>query len=117
MQKKRTIDSVLADAERVAQVWEENPKFSMGDLTLEAFKAHMTKLRDLRQSRDETRTTLSRMIDETNDQLNLLDGLNVRGRSGAKAIFGPDSPQYAQVGGTRQSERKAATRKTKTTQG
>lgn len=33
---KKTVDSVIADAERLAQVWGENSKFSMGDVTLHA---------------------------------------------------------------------------------
>ena len=106
MANAKTIDSVIADAERIAQVWTENPTFSMGGLTLENFKSEITKLRTARQSRDETKVKLSKEIDDTNDQMKYLDGLNTRGRSGMKAIFGPDSAQYGQVGGTRQSERK-----------
>ena len=107
----KTVDSVIVDAERLAQVWGENTKFSMGDLTLEGLRAEITKLRTLRQNRDETKVSLSRLIDDTNDQLKLLDDFNTRGRSGMKAIFGSDSAQYAQVGGTRKSERKPRTLK------
>jgi hypothetical protein len=117
MATARTIDSVIADAERIAQVWTENPTFSMGNLTLENFKAEVTKLRTLRQSRDETRVKLSKEVDDTNDQMKFLDSLNTRGRSGMKATFGPDSAQYGQVGGTRQSERKPrSSKKTTNTQ-
>jgi|SRR5581483_5505138 len=114
---KKNVDAVIADAERLATVWGENPKFSMGDLTLDDLKTEITKLRTLRQSRDETRTRLSKLIDDTNDQTKLVSGYNSRGLSGMRAIFGPDSAQYAQVGGTRQSERKSsASRKGKTPQ-
>jgi hypothetical protein len=106
MANAKTVDSVIADADRLAQVWGENTKFSMGDLTLDGLKSEIDKLRNLRQSRDEMRVRLSKLIDDTNDQLKLVDSYNTRGRSGMKAIFGPDSAQYAQVGGTRQSERK-----------
>lgn len=108
MSNKRTVDSIVADADRLAQVWGENPKFSMGDVTLEGLKTATDKLRDLRQSRDELRTRLSKIVDDTNDQMKLIEGYNTRGRSGMRAIFGPDSAQYAQVGGTRQSERKSS---------
>jgi hypothetical protein len=111
MASKKTVDSVFDDAERLAKVWSENVKFSMGDLTLEGLRSEITKLRNLKQSRDETRINLSKLVDNTNDQMKLLDGYNTRGRSGMKAIFGPDSAQYAQVGGTRQSERKPVARK------
>lgn len=106
MPNTKTVDSVIADAERLAQVWGENTKFSMGDLTLEGLKAEINKLRTLRQTRDETRVNLSKLIDDTTDQKRLLDDYNTRGRSGMKAVFGSDSAQYAQVGGTRKSERK-----------
>ena len=112
---KRTVDSVIADAERLAQVWGENAKFSMGDVTLEGLRGEITKLNQLKQSRDETRTRLSKLVDDTNDQMKLVEGYNTRGRSGMKAIFGPDSAQYAQVGGTRQSEHKSrSSKKTET---
>ena len=111
MPSNKTVDSVVADAERLAQVWGENTKFSLGDLTLDGLKAEITKLRNLKQSRDETRINLSKLIDDTNDQVKLLEDYTSRGRSGMKAIFGPDSAQYAQVGGTRKSERKPRTKK------
>jgi hypothetical protein len=111
MANKKTVDSVIDDAERLVKVWSENVKFSMGDLTLEGLRLEITKLRNLKQSRDETRINLSKLVDNTNDQLKLLESYNIRGRSGMKAIFGPDSAQYAQVGGTRLSERKPVSRK------
>src|SRR5205807_8551251 len=101
MADKKTVDSVIVEAERLATVWSENAKFSMGDLTLDGLKAEIEKLRSLRQSRDEMRTKLSKLIDDTNDQMKLVAGYNSRGLSGMRAIFGPDSAQYAQVGGTR----------------
>ena len=103
---KRTLDSVITDAERLAQVWGENTQFSMGDVTLDGLRAAIIKLQQLRHSRDEARIKLSKLVDDTSDQMKLVEGYNTRGRSGMKSIFGPDSAQYAQVGGTRQSERK-----------
>jgi hypothetical protein len=111
MANSKSVDSVLNDAERLAQVWSENVKFSMGDLTLEGLRLEITKLRNLKQLRDEMRTKLSKLIDDTNDQTEILLDYNNRGRSGMKSIFGPDSAQYAQVGGTRKSEHKPNSRK------
>jgi hypothetical protein len=114
MNNRKSVDRAVTEAERLTQVWGDNPKFSMGDMTLEKLKAETDKLRNLRKSRDELRVQLSKLVDDTKDQLRLIDSLNTRGRSGMKAIFGPDSAQYAQVGGTRQSERKSpATNKQK----
>jgi hypothetical protein len=111
MADKKTVDAVITEAERLATVWSENAKFSMGDLTLEGLRAEIDKLRTFRQTRDETRTKLSKLIDDTNDQMKLVAGYNSRGLSGMRAAFGPDSAQYAQVGGTRLSERKSAASK------
>lgn len=107
MTSRKSIDHVVTESERLAQVWGDNPKFAMGDISLETLKAETDKLRNLRKSRDEMRVELSKLVDDTKDQQKLVASLNTRGRSGMKAIFGPDSAQYAQVGGTRQSERKS----------
>lgn len=111
MNTSKTVDAVISDADRLALVWSDNSKFSMGDLTLDMLKAEITKLRNLKHDRDEARVNLSKLVDDTNDQMKLVDGYATRGRSGMKAIFGPNSAQYAQVGGTRQSERKPRTPK------
>lgn len=108
---KKTVDSVIADAERLAQVWSENAKFSMGDVTLTALNGEITKLRTLKQSRDQTRVDLSKLVDDTNDQMNFVDDLTNRGRNTTKGIFGSDSPQYAQVGGTRKASANLAHRR------
>src|SRR5437868_3750287 len=99
MINKKTVDSVIAEADAVLQVWSEHPKFSLGDLTLEQLKAEIDKLRDLKQLRDEMRIKLSKLVDNTNDQKKAVDSFAKRGRSSMKGFFGPDSAEYAQVGG------------------
>ena len=111
MANRKNVDSILADADRLVQVWEENIKFAMGDLTLDGLKLGIDKLRNLRHSRDELRIKLSKLINDTNDQMKVIDGYSTRGRGGMKAAFGPDSAQYAQVGGTRQSDRRPVPKK------
>ena len=106
MHNKKTVDGVLAEADRMVQVWRENPSFPLGEVTLDKLQGEINKLRDLKQLRDEMRVKLSKLVDDTNDQMKFVDSYNTRGRSGIKGIFGPDSAQYAQVGGTRQSEHK-----------
>ena len=115
MSDSRTTDMVIADAERLAKVWSDNAGFAMGDLTLDKLRADIAKLRDLKQSRDEARLALTRLVDDTNEQAKLIASYVTRGRSGMKAFFGPDSARYEQVGGTRKSEQKPrAAKKTKT---
>ena len=110
----KTTDAVLADLDTVIQVWTENPTFAMGDLTLTAVKAKRTDLAARGDAVAEARTTLSRLIDEESDARDDVDQIVTRARSGVRAAFGPDSPEYAQVGGTRASERKARSSKKKT---
>jgi hypothetical protein len=107
----KTTDGVLADLDTLIQVWTENPTFAMGDLTLIATRAKRSDLAARGDAVDEARTTLSRLIDEEGDARAEVEQIVTRGRSGIRATFGPDSPQYAQVGGTRASERKPATKK------
>lgn len=115
MANSKTVDMVIAEADRLAKVWEDNSSFAMGDVTLAGLKAEIDKLRDMKRARDEARIALTRLVDDTNDQTRLIDGFVTRGRSGMKAFFGPDSAQYEQVGGTRKSEQKSrAARKAKT---
>ena len=113
MRTTKTIDAVISDADALVHVWSENLKFSMGDVTLEGLKAEVDKLRNLKRSLDEERIKLSKMVDDSHDQMKIVDGYNTRGRSGMRAAFGPDSAQYKQVGGTRQSERKPVTSRKK----
>jgi hypothetical protein len=105
--KKRTVDAVIADAERLAKVWAENPTFSMGEVLLDGLKADIAKLGALKQALDEARVDVSALINKTHDQTKLVESHIVRGKSGMSSVFGRDSVQYAQVGGTRQSERKS----------
>lgn len=115
MVDRRSIDAVLADVDRLIQVMTENSTLTVGDLTLEVVKAAAIRLRSLKQSRDEMRVSLTKVVDDTNDQAKLVNSYVTRGRSAIKGIFGPDSAQYDQMRGTRASERKPrSTKKSKT---
>ena len=61
------------------------------------------------------RSELTRLVNERDSEAEALNELNTRARSGFRAVYGPDSSQYEQAGGTRKSERKPATRKRKQT--
>jgi hypothetical protein len=104
---------VLADVDSLIQVWEDNPDLLLGDLTLLNVKAKRENLRARNQLVDEARTDLSRLIDEASDVRDEAEQIITRGRSGIRATFGPNSAQYAQVGGTRASERKPRSSKAK----
>jgi hypothetical protein len=99
-------DKILADAERVARVWEANPTFSMGDLTLAEFKTMIQALRDKRTVVDTRKMELRALVNEAQASGKGLTQMSARVRGGFKATFGPDSSQYEQSGGTRESEEK-----------
>lgn len=107
----KLIDAVLADGDTLVKVWAENSTFSMGDLTLPMARAKLDNLRGKNKAVEEARTDLSRLIDEASDARADVLQMVTRGRSGIRASYGPDSPQYAQVGGTRASERKPRSKK------
>jgi hypothetical protein len=106
MPKNITVDKVLADAERILRVWTENPTFSLGELTQAKFQALLEELRDKRNQTETLRTQLTALVNETNERGNALSDAVTRALSGVRAVFGPDSSQYEQAGGTRRSERK-----------
>jgi len=111
MATRYKFETVLADGEQIERVWTENPTFSLGDITLAKLK---TKITDLRAKRDEAetlRTQLTALANDLNAQTSELAGIVTRARSGFRAVYGPDSTQYEQAGGTRASERKRRSKK------
>jgi len=60
-----------------------------------------------------TNRTLTKQIDNRDDCAKLGNEYVVRARKAIQGYFGPDSTQYAQVGGTRQSDRKSGGRRAK----
>ena len=115
MANSKTADQVLADAAKIIKVLNENGKPKLGDLTADTLTTESDKLRTLDAELDEKRLDIAKLVDQVSDQVKVVAEMNVRGRGGVKAVFGGDSPQYEQVGGTRASERK--TPKKKTTKG
>lgn len=112
MPKGKSFDAILADAETLIRVWEANTTLSLGDVTLPAFKTMVATFKTTRANAEDLRTQLTKAVNDVNDQADGLASITVRGRSGVRAQFGPDSAQYDQVGGTRSSERKPRKKKT-----
>lgn len=113
MAKSKSTDAILAEAEQIARVWAANPTFSLGDLTLAQFQAMTTDLRAKRDQTQQLRTQLTSLVNDTNAGGDAVSNIITRARSGFRAVFGPDSTQYEQAGGTRASERKRTARKPK----
>lgn len=114
MATKVSADGVLADASLIINAWTANPDFKLGDLTLAKFKSNFDGLETANVSVETERTELTGLLPDRDDQAPALHELITRARSGFRAIYGPDSTQYEQAGGTRASERKRPVRKSKT---
>ncbi|MBC8028959.1 MAG: hypothetical protein H7Z16_02515 [Pyrinomonadaceae bacterium] len=112
MPKGKSFDEILSDAERLVRVWTANEDLALGDVTLISFQTQVAAWKTKRESVEALRTQLTRGVDEVNDQASAIRAINTRALSGARAQYGPDSAQYAQLGGTRASERKPRKKKT-----
>lgn len=111
MATKYPFDIVLPESEQIARVWTENPTFSLGEITLAGLQ---TKIKDTQEKRNQVETLRTQLTALTNDlkvQINELASITTRARSGFRAVYGPDSTQYEQAGGTRASERKRPSKK------
>jgi hypothetical protein len=111
MPSRYKADKVIEGSERISRVWTDNPTFTLGEVTLPSLNA---KIASLRQKRDQLETlrmqvtALSNEIDGATDDLSTI---RTRALSGLRATYGPNSTQYEQGGGTRQSEVKRPSRK------
>ena len=105
------IDKVIAQAERIVRVWEDNPTFSLGEITLQQLKQTISNLRTKRDQLETLRTQLDGLSNDIQALGQALSQVNTRALSGLRAVYGPDSNQYEQGGGTRSSERKRPARK------
>jgi hypothetical protein len=103
MPKKAT--DIIASADRVRHTWMANPTFSLGDLTLNDFMTAHSALMALEGTVDSKRHELQGLVDNRNDKAKALKELSSRALSGFRAVYGPDSSQYDQAGGTRMSKR------------
>src|SRR2546423_4491815 len=113
MASKYAFDSTIADAEQIARVWAENPTFTLGEITLLILQGKISSLRQKRDQVETLRTQLSALTNELQEQTVEMANVTTRARSGFRAVYGPDSSQYEQAGGTRTSERKRPSSKKK----
>jgi hypothetical protein len=113
MAGKNKVEDTLAEAAKVVDIWEANPGFVMGSVSLDSFKASMTTLEAASDTVESKRTELTGLMGNRDVQSQAMSDLVSRARSGVRATFGVDSTEYEQVGGTPRSKRKPAKRKAK----
>ena len=104
MPSKYSIESVLTDCERIARVWADNPTLMLGEVTLAGLQAKITEARQKREQLETLRMQVTAISNDLDELVAALASVRTRALSGVRAIFGPDSTQYEQAGGTRQSE-------------
>jgi len=104
---------VIKEANRITQIWDENPGFQLGTITLADVYATIERLTQLDDHIRNLRSDLVGEINRRDDTARALNEIVVRARSGIRGHFGPDSSEYEQAGGTRASERKPRRRKAK----
>jgi hypothetical protein len=100
-----TVPEILDAAAKIRHTWISNPTFSMGDLKLEDFMTAHTSIMTLESTIEEKRHELQELVDHRDAEAKALKDLSSRALSGFRAVYGPDSPQYDQAGGTRTSKR------------
>ena len=111
-----TVDQALDEADRILTTWEGNGNFSLATLTKEQMKTQRDAVRAKATLIDQKRVELKGLTESLQDEVKELSQMNTRAKSGFRAVYGPDSPQVAQVRITRTSDRKPRTRKVKQTE-
>lgn len=104
--KRIPAHDALAEAAPIINVWTANPEFQMGDITLAKFKTALDSLKEAQAAVESKRAELAALIMERANHAIEVSTLVTRARSGIRAVYGPNSHQYGQAGGTRTSERK-----------
>src|SRR5436853_4759253 len=110
MTKIVKVRSTLEEAAAVKTVWESNPDFKLGNAGLADFNALFGAVKELDDDYTKKDVELSGALTKREEKARELHSLVVRFRKGMAAHFGPDSPEYGQAGGTRESQRKSPKR-------
>ena len=112
MATKVSAELVLSDSTGIEKVWKANADLKLGKdddkVTLKDYQDSIKTVTDLNDQIADLR-----LLDDRDDAALALSGLNTRALSAIRGIFGPDSSEYDQAGGTRTSERKKPVRKAK----
>ena len=116
MATKVPADKALTDATGIEKVWKANTDLKLGKgadtVALADYQASIKAVNDLNSEIEDLRHQLNGLLDDRDDAASTLSGYNTRALSAIRGIFGPDSAEYDQAGGTRTSERKTPTRAT-----
>ena len=106
------------DSPKIVEFWKTHPDFAVGTgdttITKAQYDADVAAIVTGEEAITAARTQLTGLIRQQRDRQKMLRTKTTRVKSGVRATYGPDSAEYSQIGGVRQSERKAPKRKPKT---
>lgn len=102
----KTISNLNIDSQKGVDTWTANPGFTLGDLTLPQLIEAQSKAMSLSERVEAGRVEMISLANQRDEAAKTLRTMITRVRSGFRAVYGPDSTQYEQVGGVRSSERK-----------
>ena len=115
MGTKVSAELVLDDSTGIEKVWKANTEMTLGKgtekVSFQNYETSIQSVMGLNKQIEDARHTLSALINNRDDAASALNGYNTRALSAIRGIFGPDSTEYDQAGGTRTSERKRPVRK------
>ena len=97
----------------MAAVWENNPDVKVGNVSLDEFTAAIDAAEALDKEYAKKDVDLTGVKNNRDDKALLLGQIATRFRSGMRFIYGSDSPEYGQAGGTRDRDRKSPKPRTK----
>jgi|WetSurMetagenome_2_1015567.scaffolds.fasta_scaffold977886_1 hypothetical protein len=112
MSKRKHPVNVLEQAQEVLNGWPQiSTTMTFGTLNLAALTADITAANTLKNDISK----LEKQLDDKRNQRHTIHTAmwdkTKRAKTGVKANYGDDSPQFDLVGGTRISDRKSSTRK------
>lgn len=111
MASKYKLEKVLTSSGRIIRVWTENPTFTLGEITLAGVQAKVAGGQTKQGELEDLKMRMTALSNEINAIAAELAGINTRALSGFRAVFGPNSTQYEQAGGTPTNERKHSSKK------
>ena len=113
MAKMVKVKPTLMNAGSVKIVWEKNPDLKLGNIGFSDFIALYDATDTLDKDYTKKDVELSGIRDTRDNKARDLRAVVTRFRSAARGYYGPDSAEYGQAGGTRESARRSPNRKAK----
>src|SRR5689334_18940381 len=104
MAKTVDVKIALEDAVRIKTVLDANPDFKVGKFGSEDLQNAYTATKELFDEYTKKEFELSGTLGRRDQKARELWNLVVSFRRAFQAHFGPDSPEYGQAGGTRESQ-------------